>query len=183
MIESPRPLEEKLTLFWHGQIPAQYSDVGDSYYMYLQNQLFRDNAAGNFATLLHGIAHDAAMLKYLNNDTNVKGKANENLAREIMELFSMGRDQGYSETDIRQSARALTGYTYDPAQASSVSFRPSRHEPKTISVKRGTGAAMTSCASHPAKLWSARCLRFCSRITSLDRRVLAACCGKQLPSR
>jgi uncharacterized protein (DUF1800 family) len=138
MIESPRPLEEKLTLFWHGQVPVQYSDVGDSYYMYLQNQMFRENAAGNFATLLHGIVHDAAMLKYLNNDTNIKGKANENLAREIMELFSMGRDQGYSEIDIRQGARALTGYTYDPATGQ-FRFISDRHdtEPKTIFGKPG----------------------------------------------
>ncbi|MBM3998574.1 MAG: DUF1800 family protein [Planctomycetes bacterium] len=138
MIESPRPLEEKLTLFWHGQIPSQYSDVGDSYYMYLQNQLFRDNAAGNFDTLLHGIAHDAAMLKYLNNDTNVKGKANENLAREIMELFSMGRDQGYGEPDIRQGARALTGFTYDP-WTGQFRFVTDNHdtEPKTVLGKSG----------------------------------------------
>ncbi len=138
MIESPRPLEEKLTLFWHGQIPVQYSDVGDSYYMYLQNELYRDNAAGNFATLLYGIAHDAAMLKYLNNDTNVKGRANENLAREIMELFSMGRDQGYSEVDIRQGARALTGYTYD-SWTGQFRFISDRHdtEPKTIFGKTG----------------------------------------------
>jgi uncharacterized protein (DUF1800 family) len=138
MIESQRPLEEKLTLFWHGQIPSQYTDVGDSYYMYLQNDLFRANAAGNFATLLHGIAHDAAMLKYLNNDVNVKGRANENLAREIMELFSMGRDQGYSEIDIRQGARALTGYTYDP-RTGQFRFISDRHdtEPKTILGKTG----------------------------------------------
>lgn len=138
MIESARPLEEKLTLFWHGQIPAQYSDVGDSYFMYQQNQLFREHAAGNFAALLYGIAHDAAMLKYLNNDTNVKGRANENLAREIMELFSMGRDQGYSETDIRQGARALTGYTYDPATGQ-FRFLYDRHdtEEKIIFGKKG----------------------------------------------
>lgn len=138
MIESPRPLEEKLTLFWHGQIPTQYSDVGDSYYMFLQNQLFRENAAGNFATLLHGTVHDAAMLKYLNNDTNVKGRANENLARELMELFSMGRDQGYSEIDIRQGARALTGYTYDAATGQ-FRFLSERHDtdPKSIFGKTG----------------------------------------------
>ncbi len=138
MIESPRPLEEKLTLFWHGQIPVQYTTVGDSYYMYLQNELFRANAAGNFATLLYGISHDAAMLKYLNNDTNVKGKANENLAREIIELFSMGRDQGYTEIDIRQGARALTGYTYDAATGQ-FRYIADRHdtEPKTIFGKTG----------------------------------------------
>lgn len=138
MIESPRPLEEKLALFWHGHFASQYSDVGDSYYMYLQNQLLRDHAAGNFATLLYGIAHDAAMLKYLNNDTNVRGRANENLAREIMELFSMGRDQGYHEDDIRQGARALTGYTYD-SQTGQFRYLADRHDedPKTVFGKQG----------------------------------------------
>jgi hypothetical protein len=138
MIESPRPLEEKLALFWHDQIPSQYSDVGDSYYMYLQNELFRSHAAGNFAALLYGIAHDPAMLKYLNNDTNVKGRANENLAREIMELFSMGRDQGYTEIDIRQGARALTGFTYD-SWTGQFRFISERHdaEPKTIFGRQG----------------------------------------------
>ncbi len=138
MVESPRPLEEKLTLFWHGQIPTQYSDVGDSYFMHLENQLFRQNAAGNFSALLYGVAHDPAMLKYLNNDTNVKGRANENLAREIMELFSMGRDQGYSEVDIKEGARALTGYTYD-AWSGQFRFIADRHdtEPKTIFGKSG----------------------------------------------
>ncbi len=138
MIESPRPLEEKLTLFWHGQIPTQYSDVGDSHFMYLENQLFRLNAAGNFSTLLYGVAHDPAMLKYLNNDTNVKGRANENLAREIMELFSMGRDQGYTEVDIKEGARALTGYTYD-SWSGLFRFIAERHdtEPKTIFGKAG----------------------------------------------
>ena len=166
MIESPRPLEEKLTLFWHGQIPAQYKDVGDSYYMYLQNQLFRNNAAGNFGTLLHGIAHDGAMLKYLNNDTNVKGKANENLAREIMELFSMGRDQGYDEIDIRQGARALTGYTYDPTTGQ-FRFISQRHdtEPKTIFGKTGNWngddfARMILETPYPAKFVARRLFMF-----------------------
>jgi uncharacterized protein (DUF1800 family) len=138
MIESPRPLEEKLTLFWHGHLATQYSTAVNSYYMYRQNQLFRANAAGNFATLLHGITHDAAMLNYLNNDTNVKGRANENLARELMELFSMGRDQGYTEIDIRQGARALTGYTYD-FWTGQFRFIEARHdeEPKTIFGKTG----------------------------------------------
>jgi len=138
MIEAPRPLEEKLTLFWHGQIPSQYGDVGNSYHMYLQNELFREHAAGNFGALLHGVVHDAAMLKYLNADTNVKGRANENLARELMELFSMGRDQGYTETDIRQGARALTGYTYDP-YSGQFRFVSSQHdtEPKTVLGQTG----------------------------------------------
>lgn len=113
MVESPRPLQEKLTLLWHGHFATQDSVVQNSYALYHQNQLLRENAAGNFGALLYGIVHDPAMLRYLDNNRNVKGQPNENLAREILELFSMGVNQGYSEADIVQAARALTGYTSD----------------------------------------------------------------------
>jgi|TARA_B100000959_G_scaffold22234_1_gene21491 hypothetical protein len=113
IVESPRPLQEKLTLFWHGHFANQQSVVRNSYSMYRQNELFREHAAGNFRGLLYGILHDAAMIRYLDNNKNVKGHANENLAREIMELFAMGEDQGYTEADIREAGRALTGYNFD----------------------------------------------------------------------
>ncbi len=113
MVESPRPLQEKLTLFWHGHFATQQSVVQNSYTLYHQNQLFREHGAGNFGGLLYGIVHDPVMIRYLDNNKNVKGQPNENLAREIMELFAMGVDQGYTEADIREAARALTGYTYD----------------------------------------------------------------------
>lgn len=112
-VESPRPLQEKLALFWHGHFASQNTVVDNPYVMFRQNQLFREHAAGNFGALLYGIVHDPAMLRYLDNDKNVKGSPNENLAREIMELFAMGLDQGYTEKDIIEAARALTGYTYD----------------------------------------------------------------------
>ncbi len=118
MVESPRPLQEKLTLFWHGHFATQDSVVQNSYTVYRQNMLFREHAAGNFGGLLYSIVHDPAMLRYLDNNRNVKGKPNENLAREILELFSMGVDQGYTEKDIVEAARALTGYTYDNATGS-----------------------------------------------------------------
>ncbi len=138
MAETPRPLEEKLTLFWHGLFSCQYTVVFRSHFMFAQNQLFRENAAGNYGALLNGIVHDATMLRYLNNDTNVKGRPNENLAREIMELFAMGLDQGYTEFDIREAARALTGYTYDP-WSGQFRFFESRHdhEPKAIFGQKG----------------------------------------------
>jgi len=115
MVESPRPLQEKLALFWHGHFASQDSVVQNSYTMFRQNQLFREHAGGNFGALLFGIVHDPAMLRYLDNNKNVKGQPNENLAREILELFSMGVDNGYTEQDIIEAARALTGYTYDDA--------------------------------------------------------------------
>jgi uncharacterized protein (DUF1800 family) len=138
LVESPRPLEEKLVLFWHGHFATEYRTVRNSQAMLRQNQLFREHAAGNFGKLLHGIVHDPAMLRYLDNNTNVKGKPNENLAREIMELFTMGEGQGYTEQDIKEAARALTGYTFD-RETPSFRFAKFAHDTgsKTIFGKTG----------------------------------------------
>jgi hypothetical protein len=113
LVESPRPLQEKLTLFWHGHFVSDWEKLQWTHLLYNQNQLLRDHAAGNFGALLYGIVHDPAMIVYLDNQVNYKGHPNQNLARELMELFSMGVNQGYTEYDIREGARALTGYTYD----------------------------------------------------------------------
>ncbi len=111
MIETPRPLEEKMTLFWHGILSTSYRTIENSFHMFLQNQMFRRNAVGNFGQLLFDLIRDPAMIKYLDNDDSRKGKPNENLAREIMELFSLGVGN-YTEKDIKEGARALTGYTF-----------------------------------------------------------------------
>ncbi|MCC6420419.1 MAG: DUF1800 family protein [Gemmataceae bacterium] len=138
LVESPRPLQEKLTLFWHGHFATQYSVVQNSFTTYHQNQLFRQHAAGNFGGLLTGLVHDPVMLRYLDNNTNVKGHANENLAREILELFAMGEGQGYTEKDIREAARALTGYTFDHFTGQ-FRFLVKNHDdkPKTVFGKTG----------------------------------------------
>lgn len=112
MIETPRPLQEKLTLFWHSHFATSYRTIENSYHMFLQNQLFRTHAAGNFGELLFAIIRDPAMLRYLDNNRNVRGAPNENLARELMELFSLG-EGAYTENDIKEGARALTGYSFD----------------------------------------------------------------------
>lgn len=109
MIQTPRPLEEKLTLGWHSHFATNYRTVRDSVMMVQQNFFFRENANGNFVTLLRGIIREPAMLRFLNNDVSSKDKPNENLAREIMELFSLGVGN-YTERDIKEGARALTGY-------------------------------------------------------------------------
>jgi uncharacterized protein (DUF1800 family) len=113
IIETARPLQEKLTLFWAGHFATSYRGVEDSYHMFMQNQFFRANAAGNFGNLVRGIISDPAMLRYLNNDQNRKEQPNENLARELMELFTLGEGHGYTEEDIKNGARALTGYTFN----------------------------------------------------------------------
>ena len=111
IIATPRPLEEKLTLLWHGHFASSYRNVRDSYLMLRQNQFFRANANGSFADLALGIVKDPAMIVFLNNDSNRKAKPNENLARELMELFTLGAGN-YTEEDIKEGARALTGSTY-----------------------------------------------------------------------
>ncbi len=115
MIETPRPLEEKMTLFWHSHFATSYRAIENSYHMFMQNQLFRRNAVGNFGELLFRIIRDPAMLAYLDNQNSRRGSPNENLARELMELFSLG-EGGYSERDIKEGARALTGYGYSGNQ-------------------------------------------------------------------
>jgi len=112
MISSPRPMQEKMTLFWHGHFATSYRTIENSYHMFMQNQLFRTRALGSFADLLSQIIRDPAMLAYLDNNDSNKGKPNENLARELMELFSLG-EGNYSERDIKEGARALTGYSFN----------------------------------------------------------------------
>ncbi len=137
MVQSPRPLQEKLTLFWHGHFATEYLTVRDSYALAQQNHLLREQAAGNFGALLHGIAQDPAMLRYLDNNSNVKGRPNENFAREIMELFSMG-EGNYSEEDIMEGARALTGYTYDN-NTRQFRFTVARHDTENKTIFGRTG--------------------------------------------
>lgn len=112
LIESPRPVQEKMTLFWHGHFATSYRTIENSYHMFQQNLMFRRLALSNFGMLLFGIIRDPAMIRYLNNDRNRKQAPNENLARELMELFSLGEGH-YEEADIKEGARALTGYTYE----------------------------------------------------------------------
>jgi hypothetical protein len=111
MLLTPRPLEEKLTLFWHDHFATSQEKVLNFELMLGQNETLRKHANGNFHELLVAVAQDPAMLIWLDNRANVKGKPNENFAREVMELFTMGEGHGYTERDIRELARALTGWT------------------------------------------------------------------------
>ncbi|MBL8747467.1 MAG: DUF1800 domain-containing protein [Phycisphaerae bacterium] len=130
LIESPRPMEEKLAIFWHGHFATSYRTIENSSHMFMQNQLFRRHAAGNFGELLHAVVRDPAMIGYLDNNESRKGKPNENLARELMELFSLG-EGNYSEQDIREGARALTGYSFEH---NSFVFRKEWHDEGTKQV-------------------------------------------------
>jgi uncharacterized protein (DUF1800 family) len=109
MAETARPLEEKMTLFWHGLLTSGLDKAGPAQ-MFAQNALFRSMALGKFDDLLKAVSKDPAMMIYLDTETNRNGKPNENYARELMELFTTGIGH-YTETDVRESARAFTGWT------------------------------------------------------------------------
>ena len=112
MLDTPRPLEEKMALFWHGHFATAQNKVRDYRKMLGQIALFERHATGNFGELLVAVAQDPAMLYYLDAGVNVKGAANENFAREVMELFTMGVGN-YTEEDVREAARAFTGWNFE----------------------------------------------------------------------
>jgi len=109
MVATNRPLQEKLALFWHGHFASSEEKVRDYRKMLGQVLLFQQYAAGNFGALLSAVTRDPAMLIFLDAGQNVKGRPNENFGRELMELFTMGVGH-YSEQDIREAARAFTGW-------------------------------------------------------------------------
>lgn len=111
MLTTNRPLEEKMALFWHGHFATSEDKVRDYRKMLRQLELFQTHATGSFRELLIGVAQDPAMLAFLDAGVNVKGAPNENFAREIMELFTMGVGN-YAEADIREAARAFTGWNF-----------------------------------------------------------------------
>ena len=111
MIASPAPLQEKMTLFWHGHFTSSPEKGTTGQELLMQNQLFRQYALGNVHELTMHVAQDPAMLRYLDNNVNVKAHPNENFARELMELFTLGIGN-YTEQDVRESARAFSGWTF-----------------------------------------------------------------------
>ncbi len=132
MATTTTPLQEKLTLFWHGHFATANYKVSDMLLMYQQNALFRANAAGNFRDdLVHPMSLQPAMLIWLDNDPNEKGNPNENFARELMELFTLGVDQ-YTQDDVVASARAWTGHNTLDSDREQFHFYPEpprrRHE-------------------------------------------------------
>ena len=114
MVRTPRPLEERMTLFWHDHFATSQEKVFNYELLLAQNATFREHATGDFRDLLIAVAQDPAMLVWLDNRFNIKGSPNENFAREVMELFTMGEGHGYTESDIRELARAFTGWTAKP---------------------------------------------------------------------
>lgn len=158
MVRSPRPLEEKMTLFWHGHFCSGMREVRNPLFMKEQNEMLRRHALDNFRELLLAVSRDRAMLVYLDGNRNVKRQPNENYGRELLELFTLGVGN-YSESDIRAAARAFTGWTFD--QEGFV-FRRRDHDfdPKTFLGRTGNfdgGDIIDIIINHQA------CSRFLSR--------------------
>jgi uncharacterized protein (DUF1800 family) len=127
MRTSTAPLQEKMTLCWHGHFVSGQDKVGDATIMYGQNKLFRAEGLGSFRPLVQHMALDPAMLLYLDNGSNVKGAPNENFARELMELFLLGVNQ-YTQADVVAAARAWTGYNSDPNDRTKYLYRDTKHD-------------------------------------------------------
>lgn len=133
MLNQPVSLLEKMTLFWSNHFVTNNSTVNDYRYTYQYNKLLRQHALGNFKAFTIAITQDPAMLRFLNGNQNVAGTANENYARELQELFTIGRNGGYTEDDVRAAAKVLTGWAdtgYRDAVNAPIgsTFRANRHD-------------------------------------------------------
>lgn len=127
MTDTKAPLQEKMTLFWHGHFATSAIKVRPAYKMWLQNQTLRTHALGNFGTLTKAISRDPAMLVWLDLANSRKERPNENFARELMELFTLG-EGNYTENDIKESAKAFTGYRINPLDQQ-FRFAPNQFDP------------------------------------------------------
>jgi uncharacterized protein (DUF1800 family) len=168
-VRSNQPLVERLTLIWHDWFATSNAGVGSQKWMLTQNSLFRKHTLGNFESLLIAVTHDPAMLIWLNGRDNTKWSPNENYARELMEIFTLGAGSGYTEDDVREQARALTGWRNDWKDGvGDVNFRydSTRHDngAKVVFGKSGNFGwkdACRLCVQHPPhvtyfvrRLWS-----------------------------
>jgi hypothetical protein len=169
MVRTNRPLVERMTLVWHDWFATSDVGVGSQTLMLRQNRLLRKEALGSFARLLVGVTRDPAMLVWLSGVDNTKSAPNENYGREMMELFTLGAGRGYTETDVREQARALTGFRDqwdDNLGPTNFHFDRTYHDGgvKRILGKRGRFDWRDSCRlclthrDHPSffveKLWS-----------------------------
>jgi len=153
MLEGGHPLREKLTLFWHNHFATSYAKIRSTKLMFEQNVTLRKHALGKFRPFLLDMSKDTAMLVWLDSNRNVVGAPNENYAREVMELFSLGVGN-YTEKDIQEAARAFTGWHHDPG-VTAFENNPSLHDDgqKTVLGQKGAWAGadiIRICCDQPA---------------------------------
>lgn len=139
MLTSPAPALEKLTLFWHGHFATSLLKVRVHAAMVNQNQLFRRAGTGSFPQLTKAVSRDPAMMYWLDLLQSRAGALNENWARELLELFTMGQNNGYTQADVTEAARAFTGYRLDPANGYAFVFVPRFHDGGTKTFLGVTG--------------------------------------------
>lgn len=132
---TPAPLQERLTLMWHNHFATSNLKVNNLPFMKLQNDTLRQHATAPFGDLLHAMLRDPALLTWLDAPSNRRGHANENLSRELMELFTLGIGN-YSEADVKNAARALTGLTVKEGR---FEFNPHRHDAGEKTILHQTG--------------------------------------------
>ncbi|MCC6140820.1 MAG: DUF1800 domain-containing protein [Nitrospira sp.] len=164
LLTTPSPLTERMTLFWHNHFTSSVHKVKWPTLLYHQNALLRHHALGSFRDLLFQIAKDPAMVLYLDTQTNHKDHPNENFARELFELFTLGEGQ-YSEIDIKEAARAFTGWHVAAHRGGGFAFNRRQHDDGVKHVLGKTGAFggedvlaialdQPACARYlTAKLW------------------------------
>lgn len=138
LLRTKTPVNEHMTLFWHNHFTSSLEKVEQPQLMYLQNRLLRQYALGNFRMLLHQVARDPAMLIYLDGSKNVKGNPNENFARELLELFTVGRGN-YTESDVKAAAIAFTGWGVDRNRGTFV-YNSRKHDNKPVTFLGKTGS-------------------------------------------
>ena len=165
MVDSPKPMQEKMTWFWHGHFCSSWDKVNSAWAMLEQNKLFRDSAFGNFRTLTQTMSMQPAMLFYLDNLDNVKSSPNQNFARELMELFTIGvvdqnGDPNYTEDDVTAAARAWTGHGIDwNTYHVQVLDRRPRHRAEDVhGVRPATGTGPTSSTTCCRRTWPRSCV-------------------------
>ena len=164
MIAPQRLIEERLVWFWHDHFATSLAKVRNPYLMWTQHLTIRRHATGNFADLLGAIATDPAMLLYLDGAKSTAAQRNENFGRECLELFTMGRDGGYTQDDVVAASRAFTGWVIDtPGRQSSgladapwhAAFVPRRHDDGELTLLGATGpldmaGALQLILGHPS---------------------------------
>jgi uncharacterized protein (DUF1800 family) len=170
MVAADRPLREKLTFHWHGHFATSLEKVKVAEFLFVQHDTLHRLGTGRFDALVHAVARDPAMLVWLDGVESTAGAPNENFARELFELFTLGHgsghgDQPYTEADVADAARALTGWVIDRGTRTGV-LDPRRHDPGAKAVLGTTGAlgldeVVAAATTHPAcalhvvsRLWS-----------------------------
>ena len=180
MVLSEHSLRERMTWFWHGHWATSYQKVDDALPMFLQNLTLRAFALGNFATMARAMVNDGALIYWLDGQTNTIKAPNENLSRELMELFVLGVNR-YTESDVRETAKALTGYRVNKTNGA-VTFLTKQHFSGTINFLGTSGSfdgnslsdflvSRSDCAQFISeRLW----YRFISSTSPFDDRGLTA---------